>query len=396
MELKDIVVVSVARSPMGNFGGSLKYMSAVELGGQMIKAALDRAGLKGDQVDMNIYGNCRQAGNGTNPARIAGELGEIPVDKFAITPNCACPTSMLALIEASRAIRLADAEIITCGGMEHMSSIPHILKGHRWDGFRLGNVELMDGWYDTNDIIAKVSPGMTAEIVAEKYNISKEDQDCFAWESHRKAEQAQKAGLFNEEIAPVHVPPFKRQEGFLFEKDETIRYNANLDKMKMIKPAFKERGTVTAGNSCGMPDGATAMVVMSRGKAESLGLKPLFHMRSYFEYAVDNAIFGIGPAYAIPGALKRGGLDLDDVSYVEINEAFAATSVACERLLNLDHEKHNVNGGAIALGHATGSSGARIIITLYHLLKHNDKEFGVASICGGGGVTAAVLIQREN
>ncbi len=396
MDLKDVVVVSVARSPMGSFGGSLRYMSAVELGGQTIKAALDRIALKGDQVGMNIYGNCRQAGNGTNPARIAGELAGIPVDKFAITPNCACPTSMLALIEASRVIRLGDADIVTCGGMEHMSSIPHILKDHRWDGFRLGNATLMDGWYDTNDLIAKVSPGMTAEIVAEKYNISKEDQDYFAWESHRKAEKAQKEGLFDEEIAPVEVPPHNKQQGFLFEKDETIRYGADLAKMKMIKPAFKEGGTVTAANSCGMPDGATAMVVMQREKAKSLGLKPLFHMRSYAEFAVDNAIFGIGPAYSIPRALERGGLNLADISYIEINEAFAATSLACERLLKLDHEKHNVNGGAIALGHATGSSGARIIITLYHLLKQNDEEFGVAGICGGGGVTAAVVIQREN
>ena len=396
MELKDVVVVSVARSPMGNFGSSMKYLPAVELGGQVIKAAIERAGLKGDQIDMNIYGNCRQAGNGTNPARIAGELGGIPVDKFAITPNCACPTSMLALIMATRAIRLGDAEVVTCGGMESMSTIPHILKGHRWDGFRLGNVTLMDGWYDTNDVIAKASPGMTAEIVAEKYDISKDDQDHFAWESHQKAEKAQKEGFFEEEIAPITVPAHGRQEEFIFEKDETIRYNAKLDKMKKIKPAFKKDGTVSAANACGMPDGATAMVVMSRGKADSLGLKPLFHLHSYATFAVENSIFGVGPAYVIPMALEKGGLTLDDISFVEINEAFAATNLACERLLKFDHEKHNVWGGAIALGHATGSSGARITITLYNILKKYGKEFGVSSICGGGGVTAALVIQREN
>ncbi|MBW1888805.1 MAG: thiolase family protein [Deltaproteobacteria bacterium] len=383
---------------MGSFGGSLKYMTALELGGQVIKAAIERAGLHGEQIDMNIYGNCRQAGNGANPARIAGQLGGIPVDKFAITPNCACPTSMLALILATRAIRLGDAEVVCCGGMESMSNIPHIIKGHRWDGFRLGNVNIMDGWYDTNDVIAKVSPGMTAEIIAEKHSISKDDQDYFAWESHQKAEKAQKEGFFKEEITPITVPAHGRQEGFIFEQDETIRYNANLEKMKKIKPAFKEGGTVTAANSCGMPDGATAMVVMSRVKANSLGLKSLFHLRSYAEFAVDNTTFGIGPAYSIPMALERGGLSLEDISFVEINEAFASASLACERLLNLDHEKHNVKGGAIALGHATGSSGARITMTLYSLLKHYhyDKEFGVSSICGGGGVTAALVIRRDN
>lgn len=396
MELKDVVVVSVARSAMGNFGGSMKYLPAVELGGQVIKAAIERAGLKGDQIDMNIYGNCRQAGNGTNPARIAGELGGIPVDKFAITPNCACPTSILALIMATRAIRVGDAEVVTCGGVESMSTIPHIIKGQRWDGFRLGNVTLMDGWYDTNDVIAKVSPGMTGEIVAEKYDISKADQDYFAWESHQKAEKAQKEGFFKEEITPITVPAHGRREAFIFEEDETIRYNANLEKMKKLKSAFKKDGTVTAANACGMPDGATAMVVMSRDKANSLGLKPLFHLHSYSQFAIDNAIFGVGPAYSIPMALEKGGLTLDDVSFVEINEAFASTSLACERLLKLDHEKHNAKGGAIALGHATGSSGARITITLYELLKHYDKEFGVSSICGGGGVTAALVIKREN
>ena len=396
MELSDVVVVGVARSPMGNFGGSMKYLSAVELGGQVIKAAIERAGIKGDQVDMNIYGNCRQAGNGTNPARIAGQLGGIPADKFAITPNCACPTSILAFIMASRAIRLGDAEVVTCGGMESMSTIPHIVKGHRWDGFRLGNVTLMDGWYDTTDVIAKVSPGMTAEIVAERYDVSKDEQDYFAWESHQKAQKAQTEGFFEEEITPITVPAHGRQEAFIFDKDETIRYDSKLDKIKKIKPAFKKDGTVTAANACGMPDGATAMVVMSRKKAKSLGLRPLFHLHSYAQFAVDNEIFGIGPAYSIPMALEKGGLTMDDISFVEINEAFAATSVACEKMLKLDHEKHNVKGGAIALGHATGSSGARITITLHSLLKHYDKEFGVSSICGGGGVTAALVIRREN
>jgi acetyl-CoA C-acetyltransferase len=255
---------------------------------------------------------------------------------------------------------------------------------------------LMDGWYDTTDLFANVSPGMTAEIVAKEYNISKDEQDYFAWRSHQKAAKARKDGFFNEEIAPITITKKGDKAERIFKEDETIREDADLDKMKKMKPAFMEGGTVTAANSCGMPDGATAMVVMSREKAKSLGLKPLFHMISYDEFAVENKIFGVGPAYAIPRALKKVGMSLDDISFVEINEAFAATSIACEKILNLDPQKHNAHGGAIALGHATGSSGARIIITLYHLLKYYDKEYGVASICGGGGVTIAVVIQRDN
>lgn len=396
MELKDIVVVSAGRSPMGLFGGSLKDMTAIDLGSQVIRKTLAMINLKPDMVDMTVFGNCRQAGNGVNPARIAAELAGIPIDRFAQTVNCACPTGIKAMIIASQDIRLGDADVVVAGGMEHMSSIPHLLMGYRWKGFRMGNVTIMDGWNDTFDRIAKSYMGETAENVAVKYAISREDQDKFAYNSHQKASKSQKDGKFKEEIVPIDVPATKEKEGFVFSVDECIRHDANLEKMAKMKPAFKkDGGTVTAANACGMPDGAAALVVMSRAKAKSLGLEPLFSIVSYANSAVDNAYMGIGPTASIPIALERAGLSKTDIDAYEINEAFAATSIACERILGLDAGKVNINGGAISLGHPTGCSGARLLTTLYRVLKQQDKELGAASLCGGGGVSCAIIIKRE-
>lgn len=395
MKLKDVVVVAANRSPMGQFGGTLKEILAYDLGGQVIKKTLERAELKPEDIDMTVFGNCRQAGNGVNPARTAAQKAGIPMDRYAQTVNCACPTGVKATIMASQDIRLRDAEIIVAGGMESMSTIPHLVMGHRWDGFRLGNVTIMDGWYDTVDRIVNLGMGQTAENVAEKYGISREDQDRFAFQSHWKASQAQKAGLFNEEIVPVDVPGSKQQEGFVFKEDECIRHDADLEKMGRLSPIFKEGGTVTAANACGMPDGAAALVVTSREKARSLGMAPLFSIFSYSNAAVDNAYMGIGPTVSIPIALERAGLASSDIDAFEINEAFAATSLACERVLGLDSEKVNIHGGAIALGHPTGCSGARLLVTLYHVLAQQDKELGAASLCGGGGVSCAMIIKRE-
>lgn len=397
MDLKDIVVVSACRSPMGLFGGSLKDLTVVDLGSEVIKKTLEKVGLQADRVDMTVFGNCRQAGNGVNPARIAAELAGIPIDRFAQTVNCACPTGIKATIIASQDIRLGDADIVVAGGMEHMSSIPHLVMGHRWDGFRLGNVTIMDGWYDTFDRIAKCYMGETAENVAEKHNISREDQDKFAYNSQKKASKAQKEGKFKGEIVPIDVPGTKKREGTVFSEDECIRHDANLEKMTKLRPAFKkDGGTVTAANACGMPDGSAALVLMSREKAKSLGLDPLFSIVSYSNAAVDNATMGIGPTASVPIALERAGLSKDDIDAYEINEAFAATSLACERILGLDSEKVNINGGAISLGHPTGCSGARLLVTLYNVLKQQDKEIGAASLCGGGGVSCAMIIKREN
>jgi len=397
MNLNDVVVVGAYRSPMGRFGGSMKDMSVLDIGGQVIRKTLEKIGLKPEMINMTVFGNCRQAGNGVNPARIAAELAGIPNDRYAHTVNCACPTGIKTVILASQDIRCGDGEIIVSGGMESMSTIPYLITGYRWKGFRLGDVKIMDGWNDTIDRVAGISMGITAENVAEKYGISRKDQDEFACESHIKASKAQKAGLFKEEIVPIDVPGSKQKEGFLFSEDECIRHDASMEKMAKLKPAFRKdgKGSVTAGNACGMPDGAAALVVMSREKAESLNLEPLFSIVSYSNAAVDNAYMGIGPSESIPIALKRGGITTGDIDAFEINEAFAATSLACERILKLDHEKVNINGGAIALGHPTGCSGARILVTLYHVLKQEDKELGVASLCGGGGVSCAMVIRRE-
>ena len=395
MELRDIVVVSACRSPMGLFGGSLKDLSVLDLGSQVIGKTMEKINLDPKEIDMTAFGNCRQAGNGVNPARIAAELAGIPVDRFAQTVNCACTSGLKATIIASQDIRLGDAEVVVAGGMESMSTIPHLITGYRWEGFRLGNITIMDGWYDTIDKIAKINMGITAENVAEKYNISREDQDQFAYNSHQKASRAQRAGLFKEEIVSIDIPPQKKKEGLVFSEDECIRHDINIEKVARLSPAFKEGGTVTAANACGMPDGAAALVVMSREKAKSLGLEPLFSIVSYSNAAVDNAYMGIGPTVSIPMALEMAGLDKEDIAVYEINEAFAATSLACERILGLDPNKVNMNGGAISLGHPTGCSGARLLVTLYHLLQQQDKELGAAALCGGGGVSCAMVIKRE-
>ena len=395
MELKDVVVVAANRSPMGLFGGTLREIPAYDVGGQVIKKTLDKAGLKPEDIDMTVFGNCRQAGNGVNPARTAAQKAGIPMDRYAQTVNCACPTGVKATIIASQDIRLGDAEIIVAGGMESMSTIPHLVMGHRWNGFRMGNVTIIDGWYDTVDRIVNIGMGVTAENVSEKYDISREDQDKFAFGSHQKASKAQKAGYFNEQVVPLDVPGTKKKEGFAFSEDECIRHDANLEKMGTMKTVFKEGGTVTAANACGMPDGAAALIVTSREKAQSLGLEPLFSIVSYANAAVDNAYMGIGPTVSIPIALERAGLNTNDIDFYEINEAFAATSLACERILKIDSGKVNINGGAIALGHPTGCSGARLLVTLYHVLKQQDKELGAAGLCGGGGVSCAMIIKRE-
>ena len=396
MELNEIVAVAARRSPMARFGGSMKDLNVLQIGSQVIKKTLDSIGLEPGMVDETVFGNCRQAGNGVNPARIAAEMAGVPVDRFAQTVNCACPTGIKAAIIASQDIRLGDAEVVVAGGMESMSTIPHLIMGQRWNGFGLGNVTIMDGWYDTIDRIADVNMGQTAENVAEKYGISREAQDKFAVDSHHKASSAQKQGLFKEEVVPIDVPATKRREAYVFDEDECIRHDIDIAKLARLKPAFVQEGTVTPGNACGMPDGSAALVLTSRAKAADLGLTPLFSIVSYSNAAVDNAYMGIGPSVSIPAALKRAGLTIADMDAIEINEAFAATSLGCEKILGMDGSKVNMNGGAIALGHPTGASGARLLVTLYHLLKHRDLEMGAASLCGGGGVSCAMVIRREN
>lgn len=395
MELSDVVAISAVRTPMGRFGGTLREIPVYDLGAVAIRAALARAGVAGDGIDDVIFGNCRQAGNGPNPARTAAVRAGIPVSVPVQTINMACPSGMRCIALASQAIRLGDSKLVMVGGMDSMSTIPYLLKDCRWDGFKMGDRTLLDGWSDSIDPLCNTGMGGTAENLVEKYQISREAQDRFAFESHQKAAQAQSSGWFDEEIVPVTVPAVGKQPAGVFDKDETIRPDTSVEKLAKLKPAFKPSGTVTAGNACGMSDGATALVITSREHARSLGATPLFSLVAYSSVAVDPATMGEGPGFSIPAALQRAGMTLSQMDLIEVNEAFAVQVLVNERVLKWDRGKLNIHGGAIALGHPTGISGARIVVTLYYALKRTGGELGIAGICGGGGVSMALIIRRE-
>ncbi len=397
MNMNDIVIIGAARTPMGRFGGSLKNMPSYELGAIAIRAAMERAGISGEQVSEVIYGSCRQAGNGVNPSRTAALKGGVHKGACTITLNMACPSGMKSVHMAAQALRLGESSIVVAGGMDSMSTIPYLLKGVRWQGFKMGPRTLEDGWSDSIDPVTNQGMGDTAENLVDKYGLQREELDEFAANSHLKASAAQKAGLFDEEIVPVEVPPASRREpGFTFSQDETIRHTISAEKMGKLRPVFRKGGCVTAGNSCGMSDGACAVVVTTRAVAAELGATPLFSLVGFGQGAAPNETMGEGPGISMPIALENAGMTLADMDLYEANEAFAAQVLANERQLNWDREKLNVHGGAIALGHPTGISGARILITGYHALKARDKEFLVAGICGGGGVTTAMVIKRES
>ncbi|HJN06703.1 MAG TPA: acetyl-CoA C-acyltransferase [Bacteroidales bacterium] len=396
MELNDIVAISACRTAMGKFGGTLKDIPAYDLGAVVIKEALKRASITGEQVDDVILGSCRQAGNGPNPARTASVKGGVSLSAPVITLNMACPSGMRAVALASQSLRLGEADIVMVGGFDSMSSIPYLLKGARWEGFKMGNKVIEDGWSDSIDPLIGQGMGDTAENLYDKYKISREKQDEFAVGSHLKAYEAQKNGWFDEEIVPVEIPATRRTPAIIFDKDETIRHEINKEKMAKMRPAFRKDGTVTAANACGLSDGATAIVFTTRKMAEQLGVKPLFSIVSYAQVAVDPSTMGEGPALSIPAALEKAGMTLDQMDLIEVNEAFAIQVLANEHELNWDPTKLNVHGGAIALGHPTGISGARILVTGYHALKRLEKTYCVAGICGGGGVSTAMIIKRES
>ena len=396
MEKNDVVAISACRTAMGKFGGTLRDIPAYDLGAVVIREALKRASITGDQVDDVILGSCRQAGNGPNPARTASVRGGISLSVPVITLNMACPSGMRAVAMASQSIRLGEAEIVLVGGFDSMSSIPYLLKGARWEGFKMGNKVIEDGWSDSIDPLIGHGMGDTAENLYDKYKISREEQDEFAVSSHLKASEAQKNGWFDEEIVSVEVPATRKTPSIIFNKDETIRHEINREKMAKMKPAFRKDGTVTAANACGLSDGATAIVLTHRKMAEKLGVRPLFSIVSYAQIAVDPLTMGEGPAIAIPAALEKAGMTLDQMDLIEVNEAFAIQVLANEKVLGWDKNKVNVHGGAISLGHPTGISGARILVTGYHALKRREKKYCVAGICGGGGVSMATVIKRES
>ena len=396
-KLSDVVVVSAVRTPMGRFGGTLKNVPSFDLGATAIRAARERLSLGPKGVDEVIYGSCRQAGNGPNPARTAAVKGGIDISVPVQTINMACPSGMITVIHAARGIQLGDFDVAMTGGMDSMSTIPYLLKNVRFEGFKMGDRTLEDGWSDSIDPLCGFGMGVTAENLVEKYDLPREEMDEFAVASHHKAARARDNGWFEPELAPVEVPPAsKRDEAVTFSVDETIRDKTSVEKLARLRGVFKKGGTVTAGNACGMSDGATALVITSRGRAQAEGWPIQFSVVAHSTTATHPETMGEGPGISIPMALDRAGMTLADMDAYEVNEAFAAQVLTNQRQLEWDPDKLNIHGGAIALGHPTGISGARILVTLDTVLRRIGGELGVASICGGGGVTTAMVIRRES
>jgi acetyl-CoA C-acetyltransferase len=389
----EIVIASACRTPIGSFGGSLSGVSAVNLGSAVIAESIKRAGIQSDMVNDVLLGCVLQAGMGQNIARQASIMAGIPVSVPAMTINMVCGSGLRSVCLAAQAIMSGDSEIIVAGGTENMSMAPYLLREMRW-GSKMGDVKLIDSMiYDAlTDVFNQYHMGITAENIAEKYNITRNEQDNFAEMSQRRAEIAQKEGLFREEIIPVRVE-LKKNESRLIEQDEYIRYGTTLEKLSSLKPAFRKDGTVTAGNASGINDGAAALLVMSGEKAKALGIKPLARIISYASSGVDPSIMGVGPVESCRSALKKAKLSIDDIGLVESNEAFAVLSLAVVRELGLSIDRVNVNGGAIALGHPVGASGARILVTLIHEMNRRNEPYGMATLCIGGGMGITVIIE---
>ncbi|WP_085993042.1 thiolase family protein [Oceanobacillus senegalensis] len=391
---ENIVIVSAVRTPIGAYGGSLKEIESGHLAAISIKEAINRAGISSEQVDEVIMGEVRQTTESSNIARVAALRAGVPEEATAYTVNRLCASGMQALASGVQQILFNQADIIVAGGTESMSRSPLYLRDARFGGDKPilvdGNTEA--GQQPKEIYGENLGMGITAENVAERYRISREDQDAFAIESQRRASIAIEKGRFKEEIVPVEVK--ERKKTFTFEQDEHPRPNTTIEKLAKLKPAFKENGTVTAGNACGRNDGASALVLMKETKAEALGLKPLARIVEWTTAGVSPEIMGIGPVPAVKKLLDRTGKQLLDIDLIELNEAFASQSLAVIRELGLDHDKVNVNGGAIALGHPIGASGARIITTLLHELIKRKQQYGIATLCAGGGQGMAIMIER--
>jgi acetyl-CoA C-acetyltransferase len=394
VDVNDVVILSAARTPVGTFGGSLADVPVVKLGALAIVEALRRAGLQPDQVDEVLMGNVLSAGLGMNPARQAAMAADIPVSVPATTVNKVCGSGLKTVALAAQAIALGDAETVVAGGMESMSGAPYLLAKARY-GYRMGHNTLLDSmildglWC----IFGDCHMGVTAENVAAEFEISREDQDAFAVASHQRAASAWETGALAQEVVAVEVPQ-RRGPPLLVEKDEHFRPDTTVEKLASLRPAFKSDGSVTAGNASGINDGAAAVVVASRQKAESLGITPLASIRCYASAGVEPRIMGMGPVPAVRKALANAGLELKDIDLVEANEAFAAQSLAVGRELGWDWERVNVNGGAIALGHPIGASGTRILTTLLYEMQRRQAKRGLATLCIGGGQGIAMIVER--
>ena len=389
----DVVILSGCRTAIGTFGGAFKDVSAVELGTIAVREAVRRSGVRPDQVDEVLLGNILQAGLGMNPARQAAIKAGLPDSVPATTVNKVCGSGLQSVMMAAQAIKAGDAEILVAGGTENMTRAPYLLPGARW-GERLGNGTVLDHMIHEGltDAFHDIHMGVTAENLVERYGISRADQDAFAAESQRRAESAIKSGAFKDEIVPVVVPGKKGETRV--DTDEHPRPGTTADSLARLKPAFKKDGTVTAGNASGLNDGAAALVVAGAERARRLGLTPMARIVAYASAAVDPKVMGIGPVPAVRKALEKASLRSEAIDLFELNEAFAAQSLAVLRELALDAEKVNVLGGAIALGHPIGASGARILVTLIHALRARQRRYGVAALCIGGGQGVAMVVER--
>jgi len=390
----DIVIVAAARTAIGKFGGTLAKTPAVDLGAAVIQDLLRRTGLSGDQISEVILGQVLQAGCGQNPARQSVIKSGLPNTVPAMTINKVCGSGLKAVMLAAQAIRDGDSEIIIAGGQESMSMSPHVLPGSR-DGQRMGDWKMIDTMITDGlwDVYNQYHMGITAENVAKKYGITREQQDGLALASQQKAAAAQDAGRFTAEIVPFSIPQ-KKGDPVVFSTDEFVNRKTNAEALAGLRPAFDKAGSVTAGNASGLNDGAAAVMVMSAEKAKALGLEPMARIASYASAGLDPAIMGMGPVPAAKKALERAGWKPADLDLLEINEAFAAQACAVHNEMGWDMSKVNVNGGAIALGHPIGASGCRVLVTLLHEMVKRDSKRGIASLCIGGGMGVALTVER--
>jgi len=393
-EIKEAVIISAVRTPVGKFLGALKGFKATDLGAIVVREAVKRAGVGANDVDEVIMGCVIQAGLGQNPARQAALRGGLPDTVSAVTVNKVCGSGLKSIIMAAQGVRLGDTEIVVAGGMESMSNAPYLLPKAR-EGYRLGHGTLVDTvindglWCAFDD----QHMGCTGEVVAERFNVSRAEQDEYALNSHRKASAAIKAGKFKEETVPIEIPQ-RKGAPVIFDTDEPVREDTSLESLGKLKPAFKEGGTVTAGNAPGVNDGASAVVVTSSERAQSLGVEPLATIVGQATSGTEPKLVMMAPVEAIKKLLKKTGWSLTEVDLIELNEAFAVQAVAIIRELGLDPERVNVNGGAVALGHAIGQSGSRILTTMLYEMKRRNAHRGIAALCLGGGNAVAMAVER--
>lgn len=390
---KTVYIVSAVRTPLGSFGGILKDVSATKLGAAAIKAALEKSGVSPNEIDEVLMGCVMQANTGQAPARQAARYAGLPDNVVCTTINKVCASGMKAIAQGVQSILLGDVDVVVAGGMESMSNVPFYVENLRW-GNKYGSSAMIDGLQKDGltDCYSTFAMGCAADVCAAENEVSREDQDAFATESYKRSQAAWESGKFSEEVIPIEIPS-KKGESIVVLKDEEP-WNVKFDKIASLKPAFGKEGSVTAANASTMNDGAAAVVLMSKEKAEELGITPIAIIRSYADAEQEPEWFTTSPSIAVPLAVKKAGLEMSQIDYVELNEAFSVVGIVNSKRLNLDPAKVNVNGGAVSLGHPLGCSGARIIVTLINVLKQNGGKYGAAGICNGGGGASAMIIEN--